>query len=379
MRIMIAADLVPTPSNVETFERGETEELFDKELRSLWYSSDARAFNLEAPLSDEPMPILKSGPLLRASERSIVGIKQLKPTLVTLANNHIMDHGIKGLDKTRELLEKNLITHVGAGDNIQKAGEPLILDTGSERVGFYACAEHEYSLASRGSPGANPYDPQESPDHVASLKADCDFVVVLYHGGNEYFRFPAPYLQKRLRKLVDKGADFVVSQHSHCIGCFEYYKEGLIVYGQGNFLFDSDVNNEFLSSGLLIELDTKRPRKEQFIPIIKNGSGVKLAKGNARGMILEGFFGRSEEILAEGLVEEKFEELARSKINEYLNCFSRLGNFSTLLTGMVMASFFKGKRYKRRHLLKLQNTVRCEAHRELLLEGLKVLLEGYPE
>jgi poly-gamma-glutamate synthesis protein (capsule biosynthesis protein) len=181
-----------------------------------------------------------------------------------------------------------------------------------------------------------------------------------------------------LRKLVEKGADFIVSQHSHCIGCFEYFKEGLIVYGQGNLLFDSNENNEFVSSGLLIELDTKRPRKEQFIPIIKNGSGVKLAKGNASGMILEGFFGRSEEILEEGLVEEKFEELARRKINEYLHCFSRLGNFSTLLTGMVMASF-KGKRYKRRHLLKLQNTVRCEAHRELLLEGLKVLLEDYPE
>jgi poly-gamma-glutamate synthesis protein (capsule biosynthesis protein) len=375
---MIAADLVPTPSNAEAFERGKTGDLFDEELRRLWYSSDARVFNLEAPLSDEPLPIFKSGPLLRASERSIVGIKQLNPTLVTLANNHIMDHGIKGLDKTRELLERNLIPHVGAGDNIQKAVKPFILDTGSERVGFYACAEHEYSLASRGSPGVNPFDPLESPDHVSSLKADCDYVVVLYHGGNEYFRFPAPYLQKRLRKLVEKGADFIVSQHSHCIGCFEYFKEGLIVYGQGNLLFDSNENNEFVSSGLLIELDTKRPRKEQFIPIIKNGSGVKLAKGNASGMILEGFFGRSEEILEEGLVEEKFEELARSKINEYLHCFSRLGNIPTLIAGIAMA-FFKGERYKRRHLLKLQNTVRCEAHRELLLEGLRVLLEDYPE
>jgi len=106
---MIAADLVPTPSNVETFERGETEELFDKELRSLWYSSDARAFNLEAPLSDEPTPIFKSGPLLRASERSIVGIKQLKPTLVTLANNHIMDHGIRGLTRPENCLRKTLL------------------------------------------------------------------------------------------------------------------------------------------------------------------------------------------------------------------------------------------------------------------------------
>lgn len=378
MRIMIAADLAPTRSNAEIFERGETGELFDEELSSLWYSSDARVFNLETPLSDEPMPIFKSGPLLRASERSIVGIRQLNPTLVTLANNHIMDHGIRGLDKTRKLLEKNRIPYVGAGDNIQKAGKPFILDTDSERVGFYACAEHEYSLASGGSPGANPFDPLESPDHVASLKADCDYVVVLYHGGNEYFRFPSPYLQKRLRKLVEKGADFVVSQHSHCIGCYERFKEGSIVYGQGNFLFDSDVNNEFLSSGLLIELDTKRPGKEQFIPIMKNGSGVKLAKGNARGMILEGFFGRSEEILEEGLVEEKFEELARSKINEYLHCFSRLGNIPTLIAGIAMA-FFKGERYKRRHLLKLQNTVRCEAHRELLLEGLRVLLEDYPE
>ena len=42
------------------------------------------------------------------------------------------------------------------------------------------------------------------------LKKQCDYVIVLYHGGKEHYRYPSPYLQKVCRKIVDKGADIVV-------------------------------------------------------------------------------------------------------------------------------------------------------------------------
>lgn len=72
----------------------------------------------------------------------------------------------------------------------------------------------------------------------------CDYTIVLYHGGKEHYRFPSPNLQKYCRKFIEKGANIVICQHSHCIGCEENYKNGKIIYGQGNFLFD-DSDDEY--------------------------------------------------------------------------------------------------------------------------------------
>ena len=78
----------------------------------------------------------------------------------------------------------------------------------------------------------------ESLDHIQNLKDQCDYVIVLYHGGKEHYRYPSPYLQRVARKMVEKGADLVVCQHSHCIGCYEKYKDSMIIYDQGNFIFE---------------------------------------------------------------------------------------------------------------------------------------------
>ena len=77
-------------------------------------------------------------------------------------------------------------------------------------------------------------DPAEQKDNK------CDYTIVLYHGGKEYYRYPSPNLQRVCRYMIEKGTDLVICQHSHCIGCEENYLSGKIVYGQGNFIFDCD-------------------------------------------------------------------------------------------------------------------------------------------
>ena len=39
------------------------------------------------------------------------------------------------------------------------------------------------------------------------------------------------------RKMIEAGAEVIIGTHSHCIQAYEYYKEKLIIYGLGNFLF----------------------------------------------------------------------------------------------------------------------------------------------
>ena len=193
---------------------------------------------------DEQTPIEKFGPNLYAPKITIKGIKGLDPTLLTLANNHILDQGIKGLESTIKLLNENNIPYTGIRKNLHAANIGYTIENSGYKLGIYACAENEFSIATSTQPGANPFDPLESLDHIKALKNECDYVIVLYHGGKEHYRYPSPYLQKVCRKIVEKGADLVVCQHSHCVGSYEKYKSSTIVYGQGNFIFNK-YRNEY--------------------------------------------------------------------------------------------------------------------------------------
>lgn len=368
MKIVIGADLVPTESNFEYFKNGDIGRIIDEDILNILQNTDERIFNLEVPLTDTEAPIKKCGPNLIAPTDTAFGIKKINLTLLTLANNHITDQGECGLKDTIEVLNKNDIPYVGAGGNITEAQKPYIIEKHNKKIGIYACAEHEFSIAKNTKAGANPFDPLESLDAVTNLKSMCDYVVVLYHGGKEHYRYPSPYLQRVCRKLCEHGADFVVCQHSHCIGCEEKYNGSTIVYGQGNFLFDYS-ESDFWKTSLLIELEITDKLIVSYIPICKNGNGVRLANESEREMILNEFFTRSEQIKNEGFVEEKYSELADNMLNSYINSVCGVGIMYRCINKLC------GHRLKRKipakRRLKMINCIECEAHRELFLRGLK--------
>ena len=318
-RIIIGADLVPTESNEELFKIGDVRTLIGAELLEKLNNADYTIFNLEVPLANEHHPIVKCGPNLIASTETITGLKAINPHFFGLANNHILDQGVEGLESTVKVLENAGIKYSGVGKNLDEASKPFVKEIGGRKVGIYCCAEHEYSIATESEPGANPFNPLDSPDHIVELKKNVDYVIVLYHGGKEHYRYPSPYLQKVCRKLVDKGADLVVCQHSHCIGCEEKYASGTIVYGQGNFLFDES-DNEFWQTGLLVELDEEF--KISYIPIVKNKNKVRLADGEKKKEILTAFNKRSEEIKRPEVVRKNYAAFAEQMEREYLFRFS---------------------------------------------------------
>ena len=59
MKILIGADLVPTNSNIEFFESGDSKALLGEELNNILQNADYRIFNLEVPLTDQKQPIPK--------------------------------------------------------------------------------------------------------------------------------------------------------------------------------------------------------------------------------------------------------------------------------------------------------------------------------
>jgi hypothetical protein len=370
MNILIGGDLVPTASNMELFNKALVKDLLGGDLCRVWMEADARIFNLEAPLTDRQMPISKYGPNMSAPVSSFNGVQVLAPSVVSLANNHILDQGLEGLESTRELFRTAEIPTVGAGENLSEARKPYIFNEGGKRVGIYSCAEHEFSIATPATAGANPFDPLESLDHIVELKQVCDFVIVLYHGGKEFYPYPSPYLQKATRKMAEKGADLVICQHSHCIGCCETYGKSTIVYGQGNFIFDASEEAPWQSS-LLIQAEVDDELRVGYIPIRKQKNTIRLAEGKEAEEILEAFWQRSGDIQFEGFIEGNYQQFAEQHLYRYLRAFSGSGKWVSRVDRKLFHGAYLKNRFTSSKKRIIQNYVECEAHRELLLVGLK--------
>lgn len=127
MSILIGADIVPTKSNFDLFEKGDALELVGRDLLDILNKADYRIFNLEVPLTDTERPILKCGPNLIAPCSTINGLKALGVDLFTLANNHILDQDVQGLNSTRKALDEACIAYLGVGNAPGEAIRPYIL------------------------------------------------------------------------------------------------------------------------------------------------------------------------------------------------------------------------------------------------------------
>ena len=373
MNILIGADLVPTQSNVDLFAAGDAQALVGDELYQLLCNADYRIFNLEVPLTDREKPIPKCGPNLIAPTKCIAAYKAMQIDLLTLANNHILDQDQQGLESTCAVLDAAGIAYTGVGQTPEDAAKPYIFGCDGNRIGVYACAEHEFSIVTDSTPGANPIDLLESPDHVAALKAQCDFVIVLYHGGKEHYRYPSPNLQKVCRKLVEKGADLVICQHSHCIGCEEKYQGGTIVYGQGNFLFDHS-ESEFWQTSLLVQIGNGF--QVSYIPLKKDRNGVRMADNMESNEITSTFQMRSQECLNPDIVKARFEETIQQNLVSYMMDISGidinlpLRVIHKISRGRFFDWYIK-KRYTLQKCMNVINHTECESHNEILLCGLK--------
>ena len=377
-KLLIAADLVPTNSNKKYFARGDTLHLLGEALQKRLQAADFIVMNLEVPLTNNLQPIRKCGPCLLAPTNTIAGLKAINPYFFTLANNHILDQGMQGLNSTTALLKTNKISFAGVGEDLDEAKRPHIKQIGNIKIGFYCCVEHEFSIAGKNRAGANPFDPLESFDDVKDLKNRCDFAVVLYHGGKENYRYPSPLLQKVFRKFAECGADFVIAQHTHCIGCKEEYKGSMLVYGQGNFLFDHSAS-EFWKTSMLIEVlldNTKDGMRfaTNFVPLVKVNETVREAEGEEKEQILGDFHKRSSEILQEGFIEQNYDRFAEKMANTYMLRFSgRVKNncIVQILNKLTMFRFIRFL-YPDSAKVAIENVLECEAHRELAARAMKI-------
>lgn len=365
--VIIGGDVCPVGRNEEAFLRGDGTALLGGLLPDFG-AADLRIANLECPLAEGLVAAEKSGPHLSTKPGCVAGLRALGIDVVGLANNHVLDFGPEGLRKTIELCSAAHLDTVGAGANLQEARQPRVRTVQGLRLGVMAFADHECSIATDSSAGANPLSEREFVRLVRRHGGSWDRLIVLCHAGKEHYPYPSPMLQQMCRFLVEEGAAAVICQHSHCPGCYEHYRGGHIVYGQGNLIFDDYPQRQGQwNRGFLVRLSfpADGTTEMDLIPYIQSDArpGARPVSADEGAAFRRDLQARSARVQEEGFVEREWRAFCRKQRDLY---FSILRGHSRPVRALNRMMHFTNWLYSRAKLRTLHNVVRCDAHREVL-------------
>lgn len=323
--------------------------------------------NLECAITNNAKPIFKDGPSLRINNDEAQSLKKIGLNFVSLANNHVCDFGSKGLEDTKEFLTSNNIDYAGLID--EKHFYIKIIN--ELTIGIYCVSEHQYNSLDDGI-GVNVLDEERCGSEIKLLSTKCDYLIVLFHGGKEYYEYPTPLQEKTCRKFVDSGANLVVCQHSHCVGTKEKYNGSEIVYGQGNYVFPYS-NNEMFKSSLIIELNFKGKELVDinYVPVVhKEKDVVRYANNNEIREIIKDFDEKSLKLSQNGSAA-LFKKYIQIEGYDFLYHLLNKGKLYTRIDSSRMFKHKMLKRYIKKHkqyFLYLFNYFNCETHVEFIKE-----------
>jgi hypothetical protein len=369
-RIVIAGDIYAGGSNEALLMNADCDAY--AEVSAVLRSADFAVANLEAPLAVDGAARRKLGPNLRAHPQTAKGLADIGISAFCLANNHIMDYGVVGLDSTTAACRENSIAFFGAGANIAAAGSPVIAEIDGLRIGFLGVAEHDGVVATRTEAGPLHADPLLVHRWILDNRCMMDRLVVLLHGSLEHFPYPTPRVRALCRYLVDCGADAVICQHTHIIGCEERYRDAPILYGQGNFMFDYMCPRDTWWVGLLAVLDFDGTAPTQMsYQVVESSSaipGVRLAVPRMASAVLDSMRLRSHALCGDGEFDAIWNRHCADQALWYLNW---LDCIPTLLRKVDRRLNLSPKLRSPGRLVSQHNVIACESHREMLLTALE--------
>ena len=368
MNIVICGDTFPTTENYKYFKGTRVRKCFDKEILDYIYKADYSICNLEGALTDSKRKIKKSGPALRAPIKCINGIKELGFKCVCLANNHVMDFGSEGLSDTINALESAGIQWVGTGNNRTCLKKYTCLEKNDVKVIIYNVAEVEFNIPQDNYPGCNIWDDYETYKDIEELKNISDHVIVVYHGGVEEFRYPTPIVRKRCCNMVESGASIVLTQHSHCIGVEERYKNGYCLYGQGNFSFGIN-NDDYSGSGILLELqiNKKTYNINKHLIQLKHGRSIYAKNQDFSDFLLRSDILNDKEKYKKLFLQFCYERMINDlEVLIGKNIYNRI--IKKILPKKIYYNYIR-KMYNNRNIYTVINSFRCSDHREIIING----------
>lgn len=203
----------------------------------------------------------------------VAQLKDYNFNFFNIANNHLSDQGIRGIDETTQNLKSLGFHFSGCADGLANTTcSTTIINVADKKLGF-AGFSMVYSK----------FDIAEAEKIVKELASTTEMVVVNIHWGVEYSHQFNKTQQEVAYSLIDAGADVIIGHHPHVVQGVEEYKGAQIFYSLGNFIFDqyfSEATKQGLAVGLTVDFSEENPKYDYHLfPLQSENSQVELMSG----------------------------------------------------------------------------------------------------
>jgi poly-gamma-glutamate capsule biosynthesis protein CapA/YwtB (metallophosphatase superfamily) len=245
-------------------------------IASVLRSADFTALNLETAVTSRGTPEPKTYHF-RTTRVAFTALRDAGVSLVTLANNHVLDYGQVGLADTLAAARAAQFPYVGIGVNADAAWAPYVTTingTSIAVIGVSQVAELASSwVATDTRPGeANSIDLTRTLAAVRAAKRLAKIVIVFMHWGTEGESCPDPSQLALAPQLAAAGADVIIGSHAHELQGSGWLGHTFVAYGMGNFLWWE--NSYSTATGVLeLTLHPGAPLTAQFIPAVVSSTG----------------------------------------------------------------------------------------------------------
>ncbi len=233
-------------------------------------SADWSIGNLEVTLGGKPY---QGYPTFSAPDEYLTAIHEAGFNVLVTANNHCLDKGQKGLERTIHILDSLRIPRAGTYRNAEEREKlyPLLL----EKKGF-RLALLNYTYGTNGIEVTPPNMVNYIDTAVIikdikeSHKLSPDAILACIHWGDEYHSLPNKSQKSLANWLLEKGVTHIIGSHPHVVQPIELRqdsisgKKHLVVYSLGNFL--SNMSARHTDGGLIVEMK-----------LVKDSTGTRLA------------------------------------------------------------------------------------------------------
>lgn len=256
--VLIAADWAPIRA-FASIVRERPASIYGDLLPAL-QQADLRIVNCECALTSSTRPVWKSGAVFKGEPAHVNGLRAVPFDVACLANNHVLDYGLRGLKDTLRALDRAGILHVGAGLTEEQAHAPLSTSVRGIPLHIVNFSEGEDLTTARNSAGVFGWEIPRVVESVRGLKRRGGVVIAIGHCGLEYVPYPPPYVVSAFRQVADAGADCVIGHHPHVPQGIEWRDGRPIAYSLGNFVFYQETSLLYRKTGFCVRLGLKGAR-----------------------------------------------------------------------------------------------------------------------
>jgi poly-gamma-glutamate capsule biosynthesis protein CapA/YwtB (metallophosphatase superfamily) len=218
--------------------------------------------NLEVALGGEPYT---GYPQFSSPDSYAEGAKKSGFDFLITANNHSLDRGKKGLERTIDVLDQLKIEHTGTFKNEKERNDnyPYIKILKSKKIAILNYTYGTNGLKVELPNIVNAIDTIQIREDIKKAKAlKSDFILVTIHWGSEYQRNYNDFQSNLAQWLCDEGADAIIGMHPHVVQPMEIMhpknnksKNIPIAYSLGNFV--SNQRDQYKNGGIAVGLELK--------------------------------------------------------------------------------------------------------------------------